>query len=460
MDGKIAAIYGPVVDVSFDSETELPSFSELIETTNCEGNPVVLEVAEYLKNNIARCISFNLTYGLMRGMPARRLHRAIRVNKAETVLGRVLNVLGEPIDDKGVLPEGDKLAVKDSGSDYAQAPGSDKKSASEKLEILETGIKAIDLLFPLVKGSKTGIIGGAALGKSILTLEIIHNVVKIHRGSCVFCGAGERTREGNELYNEFKKTGVLDKIVMVFGQMNESPAARFEVVNTAVTLAESFQDQRKDVLFFLDNIYRFVQAGGEFSALLGRIPSESGYQPTLSSEVGRFHERIRWRQNSSITAVETVYVPADDMTDPAVVAIFAYLDSIIVLSREHVQQGLYPAIDPLQSSSAYLNPQVISLRHLRIAKDVLRILRRYDELTRLVAIVGVDELSAEERQAYERARRIRMFLTQPFFTAEAYTGRKGSYVKLNDTLTGCERILRGDLDKAGESDLYMTGSID
>jgi F-type H+-transporting ATPase subunit beta len=458
MSGKIIAIYGPVVDVAFDSESELPALFELLKTTNCEGKTVVFEVAEYLKNSIARCISFHLTYGLMRGMEAHRSGSMITVNKAEEVVGRVLNVLGEPIDEKGALPRSEKLPVKDTG--YSQTQDRDQKKAAEKLEIMETGIKEIDLLFPLVKGSKTGIIGGAALGKSILTLEIIHNIVKIHRGSCVFCGAGERTREGNELYNEFRKTQVLDKIAMVFGQMNESPAARFEVVNTAVTLAESFQDRGKDVLFFLDNIYRFVQAGGELSALLGRIPSESGYQPTLSSEVGRFHERIRRRQNSSITAVETVYVPADDITDPAVVVIFAYLDSIIVLSREYVQQGLYPAIDPLQSSSAYLNPQVISARHLRVAQDVSRILRRYDELTRLVAIVGVDELSGEERLTYERARRIRMFLTQPFFTAEAYTGRKGQYVSLNYTLSGCERILRGDLDKVNEGDLYMIGAIE
>jgi len=458
MSGKITAIYGPVVDVAFDSESQLPGFSELLKTTNCEGKTIVLEVAEYLKDNTARCISFDLTYGLMRGMDAHRCGTMISVNKAEAVLGRVLNVLGEPIDDKGALPSGKKLLIKD--NDYSQIQGRTERKATEKLEILETGIKAIDLLFPLVKGSKAGIIGGAALGKSILTLEIIHNIVKIHRGSCVFCGAGERTREGNELYNEFKKTKVLDKIVMVFGQMNESPAARFEVVNTAMTLAESFQDQGKDVLFFLDNIYRFVQAGGELSALLGRIPSESGYQPTLSSEVGRFHERIRWRQNSSITSVETVYVPADDITDPAVVVIFAYLDSIIVLSREYIQQGLYPSIDPLQSSSAYLNPRVITERHLRVAQDVSRILRRYDELTRLVAIVGVDELSGEERQTYERARRIRMFLTQPFYTAEAYTGRKGQYVTLNNTLIGCERILRGDLDNVSESDLYLIGAVD
>jgi len=455
--GKVAAVYGPVVDVIFEDEVGLPKFSELLQTSNCEGARVMLEVSEYLQNNIARCIAFEPTYGLMRGAEVLCLNTVIRVNRSKAVIGRVLNVLGEPIDNKGALPDVEKMPTK--GQDFFSGFMKHAGEQLHKLEILETGIKAIDLLFPLVKGSKNGIIGGAALGKSMLTLEIIHNVVKIHRGSCVFCGAGERTREGNELYNEFKRAQILDKIIMVFGQMNESPAARFEVVNTAITLAESLQNMGNDVLFFLDNIYRFVQAGGELSALLGRIPSESGYQPTLASEVGRFHERIRWRHSSSITAIETVYVPADDITDPAVVVIFAYLDSVIVLSREYVQQGMYPAIDPLQSSSAYLNPQVINTRHFSVAQEVLRALRRYDELTRLVAIVGVDELSAQERQAYERARKLRMFLTQPFFTVEIHTGRQGQYVPLKDTLAGCERILLGELDKVSEENFYMIGAL-
>ena len=434
----------------------MPRISEVLEASNCDGERVVFEVVEYLGVNMVRCICFQPTYGLMRQAAVRKTGGPICINKAESVIGRVLDVLGKPIDKMGDLPEQGKIPIKEEGSQQRVLD----TRVFEGQQILETGIKVVDLLFPLAKGSKTGIIGGAALGKSLLTLEIIHNIVKLHRGACVFCGAGERTREGNELYYEFKKTDVLDKIVMVFGQMNESPAARFEVVNTGITLAESFQREGKDVLFFLDNVYRFVQAGGELSALLGRIPSESGYQPTLSSEVGSFHERIRWREGSSITAVEAVYVPADDITDPAVVAIFAYLDSIVVLSREYVQQGLYPAIDPLQSSSAYLNPQIIGNRHFDVSQEVLRVLRRYNELTRLVAIIGVEELSEEERQIFERAKKIRTFLTQPFFTAEAYTGRDGQYVTLADTLASCEKILKGELDKVTETKLYMIGSLE
>jgi F-type H+-transporting ATPase subunit beta len=456
MAGKIVAIYGPIVDIIFQDEDELPRILEVLTTKNCDGEEIVFEVTEYLGYNSIRCICFQPTYGLMRGVEVKRTHRPICVNEAVSVLGRVLNTLGQPIDKQGNLPEANRIPIKE---DKPGRPRLIESKMTGGFQVLETGIKVIDLLFPLVKGSKTGIIGGAALGKSLLTLEIIHNIVKIHRGACVFCGAGERTREGNELYYEFKKTGILDKIVMVFGQMNESPAARFEVVNTGITLAESFQREGKDVLFFLDNVYRFVQAGGELSALLGRIPSESGYQPTLSSEVGGFHERIRWREGSSITAVEAVYVPADDLTDPAVVAIFAYLDLIIVLSREYVQQGFYPAIDPLQSSSAYFNPQIIGKRHYQTSQEVMRVLRRYSELTRLVAIIGIDELSEEERQIFERAKRIRAFLTQPFFTAEAYTGKEGQYVTLSDTLESCEKILKGELDKVSETRLYLIGSL-
>ncbi len=457
MTGKISAVNGSIVDVVFPEREELPGISEALKAFNCEGKPVVFEVVEYFGQNSVRCICFQPAYGLTRGAVVRRTKAPICINKAELVVGRVLNVLGEPIDKNKDFPQPGSLAIKENKFEGSRLLGVRRL---EGLQIMETGIKVIDLLFPLVKGSKTGIIGGAALGKSLLTLEIIHNIVKLHRGACVFCGAGERTREGNELYYEFKKTDVLNKIVMVFGQMNESPAARFEVVNTGITFAESFQRDGKDVLFFLDNVYRFVQAGGELSAMLGRIPSESGYQPTLSSEVGSFHERIRWREGSSITAVEAVYVPADDLTDPAVVAIFAYLDSIIVLSREYVQQGFYPAIDPLQSSNAYLNPQIIGSRHFEISQEVLRILRRYSELTRLVAIIGVDELSDDERQIFERAKRIRNFLTQPFFTAEDYTGRKGVYVSLVDTLSSCEKILKGELDRVSESKLYMIDSVE
>ena len=381
-------------------------------------------------------------------------YEPISVPAGEKVTGRILNVLGEAIDNQEQLVYKETFPIRHLDTDKKE------RIFSEDTEILETGIKVIDFLFPLVRGSKTGIIGGAALGKSILTLEIINNVTKFYRGHCVFCGAGERTREGNELYYELKKAGVLDKVVMVFGQMNESPGTRFEVVNTAITLAESLQRKGKDVLFFLDNVYRFVQAGGELSTLLGRIPSENGYQPTLVSEVSGFHERIRTRWNSSITAIEAVYVPADDITDPAVVTILAYLDSTMVLSREYIQRGLYPAIDPLQSSSSHLSPSVIGNRHFEIAQETIRILRKHQELERLVSIIGVEELSEGEKIIFQRARKLRYFLTQPFFTAEEYTGRKGEYVPLQESIRGCEKIIRGEADNIAENRLYLIGAFD
>lgn len=452
MKGKVAAVYGPVVDVMF--EEVLPKIYERIITHNCEGQQIDLEVVEFLKNNSVRCIAFTPTYGLKRWTDARATGAPVRVPEAKMVAGRVLNVLGEAVDGK---PDAD------CPRGYSIRRLEEEKTEqidTGEIEILETGVKVIDFLFPLVKGSKTGVIGGAALGKSILTLEIIHNITKIHKGYCVFCGAGERTREGNELYFELKKSGILDRVVMVFGQMNESPGARFEVVNTAVTFAETLQKEGHDVLFFLDNVYRFVQAGSELSALLGRIPSESGYQPTMVSEVSSFHERIRSHWGSSITAVEAVYVPADDLTDPAVVTIFAYLDSLMILSRDYIQRGLYPAIDPLQSSSSFLSPNIVGYRHFGVAQEVLRMMHKHQELERLVAIIGIEELSEEERTDFERAKRLRNFFTQPFFVAEEYTGKPGSYVSLKDTIAGCEKITRGDLDKVSESKLYMIGALD
>ena len=342
--------------------------------------------------------------------------------------------------------------------------GSQVRITNEKkrsFEVFETGIKIIDLLFPVIKGSKTGILGGAALGKSILTLEIIQHIVKRYQGSCVFTGVGERIREGNELYFELLKHGVLPKTMMVFGQMNEPPGARFGVAMTGVTMAESIQRKNQDVLLFVDNIFRFVQAGAEISTLLGRVPSETGYQPTLISEASEFHERIRSSKESggSITSFEAVYVPADDLTDPAVVAIFSFLDSIMVLSREKIQLGLYPAIDPLLSSCANLDIDIVGRRHFGIAQDVIRIFQRYEELRRIVLVIGIDELSAADRIIYERARKLQNFLTQPFFVAEAYTGKKGEYVTTDQTLEGCEMILAGRLDQRPEAELYLIGGI-
>jgi len=316
------------------------------------------------------------------------------------------------------------------------------------------------LLFPLLKQSKTGILGGAALGKSIMTLELIHNIVHRHQGACVFTGAGERIREGNELYYEFLKQGMLNKVMMVFGQMNEPPGARFEVVMTGITLAEQLREQNKDVLLFVDNVYRFVQAGAEISTLLGRVPSETGYQPTLASEVSEFQERITSMEaGGSITAIEAVYVPADDLTDPAVVTIFSYLDSIIVLSREKVQLGLYPAIDPLASSCSNLDPNIVGKRHFDISQELLSILAKYEELRRIVAVIGIEELSKTDRVVYERARKLQNFITQPFYTAEVYTGKPGEYVSLQETLDGCEKIIDGRMDKKPEEYFYMIGAL-
>ncbi|HDL09800.1 MAG TPA: F0F1 ATP synthase subunit beta, partial [Candidatus Omnitrophica bacterium] len=317
-----------------------------------------------------------------------------------------------------------------------------------------------DLLFPLVKGSKTGIIGGAALGKSVLILELMHNIIKKHKGACVFTGAGERIREGNELYFELVKQGIIDKVMMAFGQMNEPPGVRFEVTFAGISLAEHLQERNQDVLFFIDNVYRFVQAGAEISTLLGRVPSETGYQPTLASEASDFQERIHSKESGSITAVEAIYVPADDLTDPAVVTILSYLDSILVLSREKFQAGLYPAIDPLLSSCSNLDPSIIGKRHFDIVQEVLRIFTKYEELRKMVMVIGIEELSKADRILYERARRLQNFLTQPFFVAEVYTGREGEYVTIEETLEGCEKIISGRLDNIPEEKFYLIGKIE
>jgi F-type H+-transporting ATPase subunit beta len=373
--GRVAAVRGPVVDVVFESEEALPSIYEVIKTATYDGQRVVLEVVEHRPGSVARCIALTPTYGLARNAQVQRTGRSLVIPKGEAVLGRVVNVLGEPIDKKGDIQTHEFFPVR---SQTSQKKIPLKKSGEAEFEIIETGIKMIDLLFPLLKNTKTGILGGAALGKSILTLEIIHNIVKKQQWLCVFTGAGERIREGNELYFEFVRSEILARSVLIFGQMDESPGARFEVVSTGVALAESLQDSGSSVLFLIDNVFRFAQAGSELSALLGRIPSETGYQPTLTSEIGEFHERIRSREGASITAIEAVYVPADDLTDPAVVCIFSHLDSILVLSRSRVQKGLYPAIDPLMSSSAFLSPRVVGKRHFNISQEVIKLFHKYE----------------------------------------------------------------------------------
>lgn len=454
--GRIVAVHGPVVDAEFSSEQDLPLIYEMLKTQTYDAQEVVVEVIEHQPGNIARCIALTQTYGLMRNAPVLRTFRPLSVPHGRQVLGRVLNVLGEPIDKKGPLASDEVFSVRRKAARESVVVGAEQKEGNE---IIETGIKMIDLLFPLLKNTKTGILGGAALGKSLLTLEIIHNIIKKQQWTCVFTGAGERIREGNELYFEFVRSEILPKSVLVFGQMDESPGARFEVVSTGVALAESLQEEGHSILFLMDNVFRFAQAGSELSALLGRIPSETGYQPTLTSEIGEFHERIRSKGGASITAIEAVYVPADDLTDPAVVCIFSHLDSILVLSRSRVQKGMYPAIDPLLSSSGYLNPRVVGKRHFEVAQDVIRLYHKYEELQRLVAIIGVEELSKNDRTIFHRARKLDNFLTQPFFTAEVYTNRKGYYVPLEETLTGCERIISGRLDSVPDEDLYMKGPL-
>jgi F-type H+-transporting ATPase subunit beta len=459
--GKIVAVYGPVVDVGFKNVKLLPGIYETVSVSTYDGKEVILEVVEHRENNICRCIALGPTYGLQRNSDATPSGSLLMVPKAEHLFGRIVNVMGQPLDEGA--------AIKLSGPDdfVPTRRPMDKESidvndgeGSRGYEITETGIKAIDLLFPLVKGSKTGILGGAALGKTVLILEIIHNIITKQQGVCVFTGIGERIREGNELYYEFQEADLLKRSILVFGQMNESPGVRFEAGQTGVALAESLQDMKKDVLFFVDNIFRLAQAGSELSALLGRIPSETGYQPTLTSEISEFHERIRSKKDASITAIEAVYVPADDLTDPAVVAIFAHLNSIMVLSRSHVQKGLYPAIDPIQSSSSYLSAGIVGKRHFNISQEIIRHLQEYEELERIVAIIGKEELSKHEKIIFDRARKLQNFLTQPFFVAELYTGKPGKYVPLDKTLAGCERIISGRMDSVSEDKFYMIGEMD
>jgi F-type H+-transporting ATPase subunit beta len=456
MKGKIVAVKGPIMDVSFEEAGKQPSLGEIITARTIDGKEVTMEVVEHLKGDIARCVSLTMNIGVRRNSEAVSTGSVITMPDSDSCYGRLLNVFGKPLDNLG-----DVKAKRYNPIKKKRQRRDDEVALEEKREykIKETGIKMVDLLFPLVVGSKTGILGGAALGKSILTLEVIHNTVKKSAGSCVFTGAGERIREGNELYLEMKQRGLLNRVALVFGQMNESPGTRFEVVFSGITIAESMQEKGEDVLFFLDNVYRFTQAGAELAALMGRIPSETGYQSTLVSEVSEFHERIRSGTVASITAVEAVYVPADDLTDPAVVTIFSHLDSIMVLSRAHMQKGLFPAIDPISSSSAYLSPDIIGDRHFKVANEIKRLFQKFEELQKLVAVIGVDELSKMERVIYDRAQKAQNFLTQPFFVAEEYTGKKGEFVDLEETLSGCEKIISGAADKIAPDDLYMIGAL-
>jgi len=455
---KIVSVYGSIVDVQFSLGIELPVVGTMLNVSTSSGEDIGLQIVEHCGSSICRCVALGFTYGVGRNMPVTMHKKGVVVPlDLNQLYGRVVNALVNPIDHKGEFDLSNSVPIKNISANSKSEVDLD---IAEKVQVIHTGIKMIDLLFPLVKGSKSGLLGGAACGKTILILEIIHNIIRYQNGTCVFAGVGERIREGNELYYEFLRTDLLKRSILVFGQMNESPGMRFEAAHTAVALAELVLSQRQDVLFFMDNVFRFVQAGSELSTLLGRIPSEGGYQSTLTSEISQLHEKIRSEKSASITAIEAVYVPADDMTDPAVVAIFAHMDSLIVLSRTLVQRGLYPAIDPLQSSANSLTPAIVGRRHFDVAQDVLRHFRRYDELERIVSIIGKEELAPEEKIIFDRAKKLQNFLSQPFFTAELYTGRPGAFVLLEDTISGCERIISGELDKLDESRLYCIGKME
>lgn len=451
--GWLIGLQGPVAEVQFP-EGHLPAIGEALEARTVDGGLVPLEVVEHLMAGRVRAMALAPTNDLQRNSPVRPLGRPLMMPVGRAVLGRVVNVFGDPID-------GDTLIGAETHRPIHQptTSGAQLLVGSAPLEMMETGIKVIDLLFPLVKGSKTGVLGGAALGKSLLTLELIHNIVVKASGVCVFAGVGERIREGNELVRALKDQQLARNVAMVFGQMNEAPGARFNAAFAGLTMAEAFLKDGEDVLLFVDSVFRFVQAGSEVSALLGRIPSETGYQPTLAAEVSSFQERIATHLGSAITAIESIYVPSDDLADPAVVCISSYLDQVVVLSRERVQLGLYPAIDPLQSSSSHLSERIVGPKHYRIAQQVLALLKRYDELRRIVSVIGLDELPKHDQVLYSRARRMQYFLTQPFFTGELYTGKPGQYVALDATLEGCREILDGRCDLQPEESFYLIGAL-
>ena len=450
--GKITQVIGAVLDIRFDQGV-LPEINDAVEIRRKDGSKLVAETAQHLGDDIIRCIAMGPTDGLVRGMEAIATGGPITVPVGEVTLGRIFNVLGEPIDKKPV-PEGVKR-----NPIHRKAPTFAEQAT--ETEILETGIKVVDLLCPYQKGGKIGLFGGAGVGKTVLIQELIRNVATEHGGYSVFTGVGERSREGNDLYTEMSESGVIDKTAMVFGQMNEPPGARMRVGLTGLTIAENFRDEGgKDVLLFIDNIFRFVQAGSEVSALLGRVPSAVGYQPTLQTEMGALQERITSTKNGSITSVQAVYVPADDLTDPAPATTFAHLDATTVLSRAIVEQGIYPAVDPLESTSRILDPRIVGEEHYQVARGVQEILQRYKELQDIIAILGMDELSEEEKVLVARARKVQRFLSQPFFVAEQFTGTTGRYVPLGETIQGFKEILEGKYDEIPEGMFLNAGNID
>jgi F-type H+/Na+-transporting ATPase subunit beta len=456
--GRIVQVIGPVIDVEFDSDS-IPEIYNAVEikVAGQGGAPdirVVAEVQQHIGRSQVRAVAMSTTDGLTRGMPVRDTGRAITVPVGDAALGRILNVLGEPVDERGDIP-----ASVERWPIHREAP---KFTQLEpKTEIFETGIKVIDLIAPYVKGGKTGLFGGAGVGKTVVIMELINNIAMEHGGKSVFCGVGERTREGNDLFLEMSESGVIKSTALVYGQMNEPPGARQRVGLSGLTIAEYFRDvEKQDVLLFIDNIFRFTQAGSEVSALLGRMPSAVGYQPTLGTEMGALQERITSTRDGSITSVQAIYVPADDLTDPAPATAFAHLDSTTVLTRALTEIGIYPAVDPLDSTSRILDPQFVGERHYKVASEVQRILQRYKELQDIIAILGMDELSEEDKILVGRARRIQRFLSQPFFVAEQFTGIKGKYVKLADTIESFERVAAGEFDHLPEQAFYMKGGIE
>lgn len=449
--GKVTQIIGPVVDFEF-APNELPKILETVEMIMGD-KKLVVEVQQQLGDNQIRGIAMDSTDGLVRGQEAIATGKSISVPVGEKALGRLINVLGEPIDGLGAIVDAERWEI------HRKTPHFTAQSPTT--EIFETGLKVVDLICPFAKGGKVGLFGGAGVGKTVLIQELIRNIATEHGGFSVFAGVGERTREGNDLWVEMKQSGVINKTALVFGQMNEPPGARLRVALTGLTIAEYFRDKEKrDVLLFIDNIFRFSQAGSEVSALLGRMPSAVGYQPNLATEMGALQERITSTKDGSITSVQAVYVPADDLTDPAPATTFSHLDSTVVLSRALTEQGIYPAVDPLESTSRQLDPNVVGVEHYTVAREVQRILQRYKDLQDIIAILGIDELSEEDKKLVARARKIQRFLSQPFFVAEAFTNMVGQYVKLQDTVRGFKEIIDGKHDDLTEQDFYMVGTIE
>jgi F-type H+-transporting ATPase subunit beta len=451
MEGKIIQVMGPVVDVEFDGY--LPAINDAIEVPGTKER-LVLEVAAHIGDSRVRTIAMDMTEGLVRGQKVTATGAPIKVPVGEAVLGRIFNVIGDPVDEGEAVPaETEKWSI------HREAPSFEEQSTST--EMFETGIKVVDLLAPYAKGGKVGLFGGAGVGKTVIIMELIHNVAFKHDGYSVFAGVGERTREGNDLYFEMKESNVLDKVALCYGQMSEPPGARNRIALTGLTMAEYFRDEKGlDVLMFIDNIFRFAQSGSEMSALLGRIPSAVGYQPTLAREMGALQERITTTKKGSITSVQAVYVPADDLTDPAPASVFAHLDATTVLNRKIAEKGIYPAVDPLDSTSRILTADVLGQDHYDVARGVQSLLQKYKDLQDIIAILGMDELSEADKLVVERARKVEKFLSQPFFVAEVFTGSPGKYVELADTIKGFKGILNGDYDHMPENSFYMVGGID